>query len=151
MKVTKHGFTYTENTPDEVHLCPECNFSMERYSTRDNEKCVLSMIKWDRHYDKFRCNGCGCEGEVKRGFDNIRIRDGVIQMIVTVTLSTILHVLLWYWIVWYDKTYDPGPNDDTIEVQVALLVILAVLTIVSVAKAIGNFQDDDVHFMYRKL
>ena len=147
MKVTKHGFTYTENTPDEVHLCPECNFNMERYSSRDNEKCVLDMIKWDRHYDKYRCSGCGCEGEVKRGFDNIRIRDGVIQMIVTVVLSTILHILLWYWIIWYDKTYDPGDDDATSQVQLALLVILAGLTIVSVAKAIGNFQDDDYFFL----
>lgn len=149
MKVTKHGFTYTENTPDEVHLCPECNFSMERYSTRDDEKCVLSMIRWYRHYDEFRCNGCGCEGEVKRGFDHIRIRAGVIQIIITVILSTILHIPLWYWIVWYDKTHDPGPDDYTVGVQVILLMILFILTIFSVVKAIEEFKDDELYFFLR--
>ena len=149
MKVTKHGFTYTENTPDEVHLCPECNFSMERYATCDDEKYVLNMIKWDRHYDKFRCNGCGCEGEVKRGFDNIRIRAGVIQMIVTVILSIILRILLWYWIIWYDKTYDPGDDDATVWVQVLLLGILIVLTVGSVANAIEKFKDDETYFHLR--
>lgn len=149
MKVTKHGFTYTENTPDEVHLCPECNFSMERYSTRDDEKYVFNIIKWDRHYDEFRCKGCGCEGEVKRGSDNIRIRAGVIQMIVTVILSTIFHILLWYWIVWYDKTYNPGPNDVTVGLQVLLLGILIVLTVGGVATAIKNFKEDETYFYLR--
>lgn len=150
MKVTKHGFTYTENTPDEVHLCPECNFSMEWYATCDNEKCVLNMIKWNRHYDKFKCNGCGCEGEVKRGSDNIRIRDGVIQMIVTVILSTILHILLWYWVIWCDKTYDPGSDkDDTMWLQVILLLVVGFLTVVSVADAIEKFKNDETYFHLR--
>ena len=109
----------------------------------------MNMIKWNRHYDKFKCNGCGCEGEVKRGFDNIRIRDGVIQMIVTIILSTILHILLWHWVIWHDKTSDPGSDNDTMWLQVILLLMVASLTIVSVADAIEKFKDDETYFHLR--
>jgi hypothetical protein len=107
---------------------------------------ILNSIKWDRHYEEYRCDGCGCEGEVKRGSDNIRIRAGVIQIIITVILSAILHILLWYWIVWYDKTYEPGPDDATVNVQLLLLIILLVLTIGSIVKAVEEFKDDNPHF-----
>lgn len=146
MKVTKHGFTYMDTDDTQVHLCPECQLTMHRIGTNIHTRMILNSIKWGRHYEEYRCDGCGCEGEVKRGFDNIRIRDGVIQMIVTIIISTILHILLWYWVVWYDKTSDPVPDNDIVWVQVLLLLILPSLTIVSVANAIEKFKDDETYF-----
>lgn len=143
MKVTKHGFTHMDTDDTPVHLCPECQFAMHRIGTNTDTRMILDSIKLDKHYEEYRCDGCGCEGEVKRGSDNIRIRAGVIQMIVTVILSTILHILLWYWVVWYDKTYDPRSDKGAIAgIQVSLLILLASLTIVSVVNAIEKFKDD---------
>lgn len=143
MKVTKHGFTYTENTPDEVHLCPECQLTMHRIGTNIHTRMILNSIKWDRHYEEYRCDGCGCEGEEYIGCHNLQIRSGLIPLIITIVVSLIVHPLLWYWACWYEDTHHLTEADAMTGV-LALLIVFAILTTTyCMARSISELKDDE--------
>lgn len=144
MKVTKHGFTYTDAESQEIKICPECHFTMKYDCSRDNERIMLKSIKWDRHYRKFKCEGCGCEGEEYAGWDNLRFRQGFIPIIVTTIISTIVQLLLWYWLHWYDNKYDPEYDDDALTGIATLIAIASAITIGFIAKFVRDFKEDEI-------
>ena len=148
MKVTKHGFTYMDTDDTPVHLCPECQLTMHHIGTTEHTRMILNSIKWDRHYAKYRCDGCGCEGEEYIGRDNLRIRNGLIQLIITSVVSLIIHSLLWYWVFWYDETYHPTASDEVVSVQAGLIVWASVSTILCIVKSLGKLNDDET-FIWR--
>lgn len=142
MKVTKHGFTYMDTDDTQVHLCPECQFTMHHIQTNNHTRMILNSIKWDRHYEEYRCNCCGCEGEEYIGCDNLRVRSGLIPLIITIIVSLIVNPLLWHWACWYGETHHLTEND-VMTIVLAMLAVLALgTTIFFIVKSISDLTDD---------
>jgi len=143
MKVTKHGITYMETDDTQVHLCPECQFEMHRIGTIVHTRMILNSIKWNRHYVQYRCDGCGCEGEEYIGCHNLRIRSGLIPLIITIIISLIVHPLLWYWACWYEETHHLTESD-VITLTFALLIVCAIfVTSACIVRSISMLNDDE--------
>lgn len=143
MKVTKHGFTYMDTDDTQVHLCPECQLTMHRIGTNVYTRIILNSIKWDKHYAEYRCDGCGCEGEEYIGCDNLRIRRGLIPLIITIVVSLIVHPLLWYWACWYEDTHQLIKADGVTSVMALLIVFAILVTSFCIARSISELKDDE--------
>jgi len=136
MKVTKHGITYMDTDDTQVHLCPECQFAMHRTGTTIHTRMILNSIKWDRHYEEYQCDACGCEGEEYIGWHNLRIRSGLIPLIITIVVSLIVHPLLWYWAC--------SAESDEMTFALALLIVFAIfVTSACIARSIAMLDDDE--------
>ena len=143
MKVTKHGFTYMDTDDIKVHLCPECQLTMHRIGTNVHTRMILNSIKWDRHCGEYRCDGCGCEGEEYIGCRNLRIRSGLIPLIITIVVSLIVHPLLWYWACWYEDTHHLTESDTMTCVLALLIVFASLVTAYCIARSISELIDDE--------